>query len=348
MGITNIYPWQQELWQSMAQRYARGNLAHAYLLVGEQGIGKREFAIGFAQYLLCTARSASAICGHCKACDLNSAGTNPDLFFIGPEEGSAAIKIEQIRQLGKFSQQTAHGFGNRVIIISPAEALGPAAANSLLKVLEEPPTDTFFLLISHQPGLLMPTVRSRCQPQVMPVPTAQALSIWLQGVVPPATSKDDMQGAMLIAKGRPLIALAALAKNLPAQRKGVLQALSLLMQNRIQPVELAKQLDKSDRQDVLSILLVSLANLIRFQSSAEQRYMQNEPELQELATIAGITPANGLQQSRTLLKLYEILNNHKRLLDSTSNPNPQLLMETSLIAWQQSMAHLAKAGVTES
>src|SRR5690606_17341784 len=118
-------------------------------------------------------------------------------------------KVEQVRAIGQFAQQTAHGSASRVVILAPAEALNTAAANSLLKVLEEPPADTYFLLLTHQPGLLMPTVRSRCQTQRMPVPDSLTARAWRQQIRP-SSSDQDVADALAISGNRPLAALEAL------------------------------------------------------------------------------------------------------------------------------------------
>ena len=336
-----VYPWQQEIWQSLTSRLAQGKLAHAYLLAGESGIGKTDFARAFAHYLLCHERTATAACGRCKACLLAAAGNHPDLFIAQAEEGSAVIKIEQIRLLGRFVQQTSHFATCRVIILSPAEALGPASANALLKVLEEPPAETWFLVLSHQPGLLMPTVKSRCQLQPMPHPTEQQGYSWLQSLGQ-QSSEADLKVALAITKNRPLAARVALQQNLPGERRDLLVGLAQLLKAQLLPIELAKRVEKSDRTGILMLMQNSLVSLIRYQASADPQYLHeylheylHDVELRELAKLGHINPSAGSHQSKILHRLYIDINDAIMQLKSSSNPNPLLILENCFIEWQR-------------
>jgi DNA polymerase-3 subunit delta' len=89
------------------------------------------------------------------------------------------IRIEQTRGLADFLNLASHRGGRRVAIIHPAEDMNVATANSLLKALEEPPADAIFLLVSHRPARLLPTIRSRCVPVPVPLPEAKAAAAWL-------------------------------------------------------------------------------------------------------------------------------------------------------------------------
>jgi len=331
-----VYPWQKDVWQSLTSRLAEGKLAHAYLLVGESGIGKTDFARAFAHYLLCHERSVTAACGRCRACLLAAGGNHPDLLVVQPEEGSALIRIEQIRLLGRFVQQTSHFSTSRVIILSPAEALGPASANALLKVLEEPPAETWFLVISHQPGLLMPTIKSRCQLQPLRCPTQQQGYSWLQ-TLSPKSSAEDINAALAISKNRALAAKTALQKDLPKERRDLLVGLAQLLRTQLLPIELAKRYEKADRSEILTLMQNSLASLIRYQSSADLHYLY-DVQLHELAKLGHINPSAGRQQSKILQILYIKLNDAIMQLQSSSNPNPLLILENCFITWQRLMS----------
>src|SRR5699024_4067201 len=106
--------------------------------------------------------------------------THPDYHSVVPEAGSQVNKINQIRRLVEFSARTAHHGGARVVLIAPAEALNRNAQNALLKTLEEPGDGLVLLLVSHQPSLLLPTIRSRCQHRRLPLPTTEAALNWLK------------------------------------------------------------------------------------------------------------------------------------------------------------------------
>ena len=179
-----IYPWQQKAWQQL--QHLRTRLPHAILFHGAEGTGKLAFVEKFAQSLLCESPLHNGhACGTCAACGWFLQYGHPDYRRVRPEvldEGDADentasdeepiakksatstrnpskdIRIEQVRSLATFMNVSTHRSGLRVVLLYPAEALNSASANALLKTLEEPPSDTIFLLISHRPERLRPTI----------------------------------------------------------------------------------------------------------------------------------------------------------------------------------------------
>jgi DNA polymerase-3 subunit delta' len=208
MDILSI---QQSAWAQLTGKLDR--LPHALLIHGAPGVGKLALAERFTRLLLCEKRGqGKAACGTCDACRWTLAGGHPDARIIEPEavalalgrpvavaeegeeEGtkdkkkpSVQIKIEQTRDLRDFLNLASHRGGRRVAIVHPAEDMNTATANSLLKGLEEPPAGAIFLLVSHRPAGLLPTIRSRCVPVPVPLPDAKAAAAWLaaQGVRAP-------------------------------------------------------------------------------------------------------------------------------------------------------------------
>jgi DNA polymerase-3 subunit delta' len=147
---------------------AKGRLSHAYLFLGPEGVGKATTARALAAALNCTQlRADGDACGACPSCRRLAAGTHPDLVLIGPtsESHQPQIKIEQIRELRRVTEYPPLGGGWRVVVIKPAEALNAlndAAANALLKTLEEPPERHLLVLTALMEADLLPTVVSRC------------------------------------------------------------------------------------------------------------------------------------------------------------------------------------------
>lgn len=207
-----MYSWQNIQWTKVMQR--KNSLPHAILLRGRSGIGKFDFAINLSNALLCKEPDhLQMACGHCSSCLWLKEGAHPDFKLITSEddyefEGNIKknstkriiITIAQIRQLYDYLSLSTHQVaGFRVIVISPAEALNLAAANALLKMLEEPPSNTIFLLVSSQPQQLLPTIISRCQVIDMPIPSKINAIEWLnaQGVNQPEVALQYAGGAPL-------------------------------------------------------------------------------------------------------------------------------------------------------
>ncbi|HEY0907396.1 MAG TPA: DNA polymerase III subunit delta', partial [Methylophilus sp.] len=197
--MEQVYPWQSALQARWMQPGEPRH--HALLFYGKAGIGKLAFARAMAATLLCMQPSEGVACGRCEACHWLQEGSHPDYREVAFEDSDVAedtkrktrkrqqISIDQIRQLHDYLSLSNHQVdGVRVVLIQPLEAMNTAAANALLKLLEEPPPRTQFLLVSHQLQALLPTILSRCFQVEMPSPAREQGMAWLagQGVAQPA------------------------------------------------------------------------------------------------------------------------------------------------------------------
>ena len=159
-----VYPWQENVWQTLTSRFPQ--IGHGLLFYGKNGCGKETFAQSFVAWVLCQNRHANRFaCGECGSCQWLKSDTHPNYVHISTDEDNkkqnAKIKIEKIRDLLPFVQQTVDGW--RVIVIEPAEALNTASANALLKTLEEPGERIVIILLADHYLKLPATIRSRLQ-----------------------------------------------------------------------------------------------------------------------------------------------------------------------------------------
>lgn len=143
--MKNIIGHQKQI-EQIERSLKEERLAHALLFSGMEGIGKKQIALALAKILLGTEKNPE---------------THPDCHFILPEKNR--IKIETIRELKqKLTLHPLEGLA-KIAILDDAHLLTLASANALLKILEEPPSQTYFILISSKPSYLLPTIHSRCQ-----------------------------------------------------------------------------------------------------------------------------------------------------------------------------------------
>lgn len=140
-------------------------IAQTYLFTGPSGVGKNLVAINFAKLLLCDSVGDGAPCNKCRHCLRVANGTHPDVLNIepDPEKTVPEISITQIREMQTRLQFQALEGRRKITIINDADRMHLSAANAALKILEEPPQATHFILISSAPHRLLPTIRSRCQ-----------------------------------------------------------------------------------------------------------------------------------------------------------------------------------------
>lgn len=137
-----------------------GRVPHALLFSGLKGVGKTSVAIEFFKSLNCL-HTPGDPCDACRSCVKGMSGTHPDLVNLKPN--GTLIKVEDVREVLQGLSLKPFEARYRIVLVEPAEHLGDAGSNALLKTLEEPAQTTIFILISHKPRLLLPTILSRCQ-----------------------------------------------------------------------------------------------------------------------------------------------------------------------------------------
>jgi len=160
-------PFDQILGQESAVTLLRnalrsGRLAHAYLFLGPEGVGKRLTALTLAKALNCQAPPAEGeSCERCSSCLKVNSSNHADVIVVEP--AGEVIKIDQVRELQRRLHYRPLEGGKRACILDSADSLNDAASNALLKTLEEPPAETHLFLITSRPHQLLPTILSRCQ-----------------------------------------------------------------------------------------------------------------------------------------------------------------------------------------
>lgn len=158
-----------ELKAKLKVAFADDRMAHALLFAGPVGVGKRQLAQGLAQLLVCETGQG---CGECAPCRRIENGQSESLLVVEGEGGS--IKLDHVRPI-REALALRNWNGRRVVIIDPADQLNPQSANAILKILEEPPPDTYFFLVSAHLTAVLPTIRSRCQLVRVMAPLASEL-----------------------------------------------------------------------------------------------------------------------------------------------------------------------------
>jgi DNA polymerase III subunit delta' len=150
----------------LSRAVARDTVPPSLLLAGPEGVGKRRVATALVETLNCLKPIATDTrerdaCGECAACRRIARGIHPDVIVIEPGD-SGSIKIDPVRDVVERAQYRPFEGRRRVVIVDYADALTEDAQSALLKILEEPPSASAFLLVSPSPDTLLPTVRSRC------------------------------------------------------------------------------------------------------------------------------------------------------------------------------------------
>lgn len=321
--MAEAYPWQDSLWQQLA---GRAQHAHAYLLHGPAGIGKRALAERLMASLLCQHPTAEGACGECKSCLLLKAGSHPDNYILEPEEADKAIKVDQVRDLVSFVVQTAQMGGRKVVLIEPTESMNINAANALLKSLEEPSGDTVLLLVSHQSSRLLPTIKSRCVQQACPLPS-EAMSLqWLAKALPDCT-EDERAELLTLAAGSPLAAVKLQGQGVREQRALVVEGVKKLLKQQQSPTQLAEEWK--------SIPMLQLFDWFCDWSSLILRYQLTQDEaglgLADMRKVIQYLAQKTAQEK--VLNIQDWILAQRQKVMSKANLNPALLLEALLVQW---------------
>ena len=327
-------PWHRAI---LARTIAdRARLPHAILVHGGAGIGKTEFARAAAAGVLCESPRDGLACGACVSCHWFSQGNHPDYREIVPEaaadsdgdeeaEGarsekakSVVIKIDQIRAVADFVALTTHRGGYRVLLIHPAEALHPAAANALLKTLEEPPPASLIVLVSDQPARLLATIRSRCHLLALAAPARSVALEWLRG-----EDVADPQGALSVAGGAPLLAR-ELAQPPEAEfRKRILAELA--RPGGADPLQFAPGVERTSVERLIYWMQTWVHDLVRVRLAGEARH-----HVEHAATLKARAKGADLEA------LFELDRELSEARGLASHPlNPRLLAEHLLMAYNR-------------
>ena len=344
----SLLPWQSTDWERIAG--AVETLHHGLMLSGQSGVGKREFATLLARKLLCQQPGDSA-CGACQNCRLFDAGTHPDLHVIATEReavngriellGSYAdryqdsvardkktnpgvvITVDQIRRLIDRFYRASHISSRRVALIVDADRMNVNAANALLKLLEEPPENAHFILLSADPAMLPPTVRSRCLVEDLGGPDREEAFQWIQRQCESENLQLGSAAQSIIRASRsgPIDILARISAGVLDLQISNQKLLLELLSGRLDPVEGASALSKQEITELLLWMQQCCADLIRGCASGRQ-----------LDWLTDRTLLSRLDVAR-LHAVYDKISYYRRL--AREQLNGQLALEELLIALRQ-------------
>lgn len=246
-------PWLEPLQRALDTALQSDRVGHALLLQVAPGLGGEWLAIWLAARLFCTQlrdREYTAgitplrsPCGECLACRRVQTDEQPDLIMLRPIEDSREIRIDQVRELVGELTLTSHAGGRKLAIITPADKLNRAAANALLKTLEEPTTGSLLVLVTGEPSRLPVTVLSRCTRLQLPLPSSAELREWLQHT---GGQQADWEAVLQVLGAKPLEAMTADTHALVQLQRETVRALEQAAAGSLDPVETAESWGKED------------------------------------------------------------------------------------------------------
>lgn len=316
----DIVETQASVWDKLKKVITGEQVAHAYLFQGPVGAGKEDTAYLFAASLNCLAPAGGVACGSCSSCQKVVHGNHPNIHVISPD--GAFIKLQQMKELKKsiFLRQVDAGY--QVVIVLQADKMTPETANSMLKILEEPPQRTVFILVANNNWALLPTVVSRCQKL-----SFKSLSIEERARVLAGEVSCDAAGAAVVlrlANGNETTAREMIEEGILELRDRVIsQAAGIAKLNAADALFLAEEWAKNDPEIVLKILLLWYRDLEVWKKTGAESLIINQDKLDALKKAA--------EQIEEPQEIIDILLLAQQAL--VHNANKQLAMENMLLQW---------------
>lgn len=321
---TRLCPWLGGPLERLDAARRSDRLGAAWLVTGPPGIGKINLVHVIAARLLGRADGPPPPLGPDEAAAAMRARRtpsdhHPDLHLVYPEPDKRTVGIDAIRELSEVLSMKGFRGAAKAAIIEPAEAMTPAAANALLKTLEEPAAQTYLFLVSHQPDRLLPTIRSRCQTLAVAPPDEGTVAEWLA-----------------LPAGHPILALAGRAPLLGAELvlgekiqfiEGLSSKVQKLSSNRMDPRALAEEWARQDTELALQWLIGRLERSIRLR-------LGNAGDSKAVTPAEG-DPLHNAWHALPARALFERLETARRLLDRLGTGiNVELALHALLVGFE--------------
>ena len=318
----------EEIISEMRGALASGNVAHAYLLTGEEGMGKRTLATLFAAGLQCAGK-AERPCGECASCKKLAGGNHPDIRFVTHEK-AATIGVDEIRgQLVGDVGIRPYESDYKVYIVAEAEKMTVQAQNALLKTIEEPPEYAVILLLASATENLLPTVVSRCVRFDLRPTADERIQAYLTDFLQVPEAEAEVQTAF--AKGN--IGRARSLALSPDFAQMVSRALSLVKRSKTMSVaamiEAVRDMasDKEHLRDYLDLFELWFRDVLMFKATRDTEGLVFADELGSIRERAQVSGYEGLED------ILEALNNAKQRLKA--NVNIELVLELLFLTIQE-------------
>ena len=293
------------VWKRIQPQLMKQRLPQALLFIGSRHSSVLQFCNRLMAMLLCEEEIVP--CGQCRPCHLLLQGIHPDINYIRQDSPGGPIKIEQIRGLQQTIYQTSQQGKRRFIVIDPADKMNISAANALLKVLEEPPENTSFILIAEQMSSLPATILSRCQKYIFPSPEGSIVAEDARYLTMGQFYLKDSVRAELVKHSAAIIA-----------------ALCELLEGTSSPCSIAAQWSSYAFEDIVWLLYLVTAQAINYQLLDRKTVLPGNEKLNYFSQ---------RMQAVNLFKQLDEITDITQKVNHNINVNQTLVLEDLLLGY---------------
>ena len=318
----NLPTWLAKYIASLSKE----NLHHAYLFYGREGLGKKDLLTYVSNTILCENTNLVS-CGNCKNCKLILSNTHPDLHLILKEEGKKNISISQIINLREKIYGSAFLGTNKIISIPNIESMSRDASDAILKILEEPPKDTFFIMSSNFIHQIPSTIRSRSIEIEVTVPSFNECHEWLS-----ESYSENIDLGIELSNNRPLVAKYLMDLNILELRSTFIKDISGIIKSGKHIVNISEQWCKELETLPLKLEWMSyiLIDAIKHESANEHAEVLSDSE--------NITRYLG--ENSDIFNLHELLNKTNEiwnLFSGDTNLRKEYQLQSLFVAWEKEL-----------
>ncbi|CUX97211.1 DNA polymerase III subunit delta' [Candidatus Hoaglandella endobia] len=323
------YPWLTTPYRQILTRYQQERGPHALLLSSQEGNGEASLCYALSRWLICRQLDGIKSCGFCHSCRLMMAGNHPDFYQPEPEKGLRSLGVDSIRAIIDSLYFRANQGGVKVVLLLHSELLTEQAANALLKILEEPPDDTYFLLVCQEPLRLLPTIKSRCLYWPLLVPDEALVVPWLKKIV--NHNADTARTALRLCSGAPLTAEFLLQPARWHQRLALCASLSAAITSG-DMLSLLPALNHDEDDGPLHWLLTLITDALKWQQGAQAFLINDDkPLLVSALAIRWTASVLHTQWQQWLHYLWQ--------RQEVSSINNELFIIHQLLNWEQGLVN---------
>ena len=324
------YPWLNPPYRQIIARHQSHQAHHALLIQAIEGMGDDALVWGVSRWLMCQQPEGLKSCGHCHGCSLMQAHTHPDWYRLEAEKGKSSLGIDAVRDVTEKLYHFAQQGGAKIVWLPDASQLTEAAANALLKTLEEPPADCWFFLSAREPARLLPTLRSRCMTWHLSPPDETQSLQWLNKQLP--QSEAVARAALRLSNGAPSAALALLQPERWQARETLCNTLLAALSSDV--LQLLPTLNSNDVAERLSWLISLLVDAMKMQQGASH-WLSNGDRPDVVTQLAQRLNSGALNESA-----QQWMQCREQLLHVTSL-NRELMLTDRLLAWSRLLSPAA-------
>ena len=317
------FPWLTPYYKQLIAQHQAQQAHPAQILYAHEGMGAEALVWGLARWLLCENPQGHKACGHCHGCQLMLANNHPDWYPIAAEKGKQIIGIDVIRETCEKVWHSPQQGGARVVWIDGAQRLSESAVNALLKTVEEPPANCWFLFTTSQLSQLPATLRSRCVVTPILVPKESQGLAWLarESQLPEQT----LLTALRLSGGAPAQALELI--NAPRWQKRSQLAAGLRTALPQRPMQLLPILVDDPSAEKIYWLMAFLVDALKLQRGG-QMWLTHVDEFETSHYVSTLMDEYRLQQ------MIARCRDCHTLLTHTPQVNTELVISDVLLAWE--------------